>query len=61
VYTNNDNEAAFWIYEKAGFILEGVMRQHKWKNGAFQNRRIYGMLRTEWEDAEWKEDLEHGI
>lgn len=55
LYTNDDNIAAYKIYESAGFVLEGVMREHKWKSGAFQNRRFYGLLSKEWENLEWKQ------
>lgn len=55
LYTNDDNVAAYRIYEKLGFQLEGLLREHKWKNGKFQNRRFYGFLRSEWELTEWKE------
>ncbi|MFV0180250.1 GNAT family N-acetyltransferase [Empedobacter falsenii] len=54
LYTNDDNISAYSIYEKAGFRLEGVLREHKWKNSSFQNRRFYGLLKSEWEVLEWK-------
>lgn len=56
LYTNDDNVAAYSIYEKSGFRLEGVLRNHKWKNAKFQNRRFYGLLKSEWEVLEWKEE-----
>lgn len=56
LYTNDDNQKAYAIYEKAGFKLEGVLRQQKWKNGRLLNRRFYGMLREEWAQAEWKKE-----
>ena len=31
LYTDDDNKAAYKIYEDAGFLLEGVLREHKWK------------------------------
>ena len=58
LYTNDNNVSAYSIYEKAGFQLEGVLREHKVKNNQFQNRRFYGMLKTEWEQKEWKEITE---
>lgn len=61
LYTNDDNIAAFSIYEKAGFQLEGVLRNHKWKNNKFQNRRFYGLLKSEWENLEWKEILHNEL
>lgn len=59
LYTNDDNVSAYSIYEKSGFKLEGVLREHKWKNGFFQNRRFYGLLKSEWEDKEWKKEIEN--
>lgn len=61
LYTNDDNIAAFSIYEKTGFQLEGVLRNHKWKNNKFQNRRFYGLLKSEWINLEWKEILNDEI
>lgn len=55
LYTNDDNVSAYSIYEKAGFQLEGTLREHKKKDNKFQNRRIYGLLRSEWEIKDWKE------
>lgn len=57
LYTNDDNIAAYTIYEKAGFKLEGILRNHKWKNGDFQNRRFYGLLKSEWSTLDWKKEL----
>lgn len=54
LYTNDNNVAAYSIYEKAGFTLEGILREHKWKNGSFQNRRLYGLLKSEWIKLKWK-------
>lgn len=54
LYTNDDNISAYKIYEKAGFTLEGIQRDQKWKNERFQNRRLYGLLQTEWENLDWK-------
>jgi len=61
LYTNDDNISAYSIYEKAGFRLEGILREHKWKNGSFQNRRFYGMLRCEWEQKEWKKNVDEQV
>lgn len=57
LYTNDNNSKAYKIYEKAGFKLEGVLREHKWRNGRFQNRRFYGLLKSEWKTLEWKKKL----
>ena len=54
LYTNDDNVAAYSIYEKAGFVLEGILKEHKWKNDKFQNRRFYGLLKSDWNNLPWK-------
>lgn len=54
LYTNDDNVAAYSIYEKAGFELEGILKEHKWKNDKFQNRRFYGLLKSDWNNLPWK-------
>lgn len=61
LYTNDDNVSAYKIYENAGFRLEGVLRNHKWKNGKYQNRRVYGLLKSEWNQLEWKEEINYEI
>lgn len=57
LYTNDENEYAYKIYEKVGFQLEGVLREQKWKNGKFINRRFYGLLKREWKQMEWSKDI----
>src|SRR5690606_38900289 len=39
LYTNDSNVKAYKIYEDASFRLEGILREHKWKNGEFQKDR----------------------
>lgn len=54
LYTNDDNVGAYRIYENSGFVLEGILRNHKWKNGVYHNRRVYGLLQSEWDVLNWK-------
>lgn len=54
LYTNQDNIAAYKIYEKAGFTLEGILRQHKFKNNTFIDRRFYGLLKSDWIEKDWR-------
>lgn len=61
LYTNDDNVAAYSIYKKAGFLLEGILREHKWKNQKFQNRRFYGLLKSEWKILPWAKKIENAI
>lgn len=61
LYTNDDNISAYSIYEKAGFKLEGVLREHKWKKDKYKNRRVYGLLKEEWDKIEWKQIINDDI
>ncbi|MFQ9695967.1 MAG: GNAT family N-acetyltransferase [Zhenhengia sp.] len=35
-------------FESVGYIKEGVMRKHKYKNGELRDINIYGLLKEEW-------------
>lgn len=56
LYTNDDNISAYKIYEDSGFKLEGILRNHKVKNGKLLNRRFYGLLKEEWSLEKWTKD-----
>lgn len=56
LYTNSDNISAYAIYEKGGFKLEGILRQHNIKNNKLVDRRFYGLLYEEWINMSWKKD-----
>jgi RimJ/RimL family protein N-acetyltransferase len=43
-----DNRRAQGAYIKAGFILEGRMRQAEFREGAYQDVLLYSVLRDEW-------------
>jgi ribosomal-protein-serine acetyltransferase len=43
-----DNLRSAAIPEKLGFKLEGVQRQHVFRDGKIYDFRIYGLLRAEW-------------
>lgn len=49
LYTNSFNEAANGLYNKLGFEQEGTLRKHKFKNGTFIDRCIYGLLKEDWQ------------
>ncbi len=55
LYTYSHNSKANRIYETYNFKLEGILRQHGFKNGVYCDRRIYGLLRDEWKKALWYE------
>jgi RimJ/RimL family protein N-acetyltransferase len=43
------NERSIHLFEHLGFQREGVIRQAVWKNGAFADEYIYGLLKSEWQ------------
>lgn len=49
-----ENPRAMRTYERAGFTLEGRLRQHWYRPalGRFVDLMLYGMLRAEWEALE---------
>lgn len=42
-----DNERARHLYEKCGFVYEGLKRQAKYKNGKFVDVLVYSILKNE--------------
>ena len=44
-----DNLRAIRSYEKAGFVLEGTLRQAVYKNGRYEDVHIMSVLRSEWD------------
>ena len=46
VYENNPR--AQRIYEKIGFVKEGVLRQHAYREGRYLDVIVMGVLRDEW-------------
>lgn len=45
----DDNPRAIRAYEKAGFVLEGRLRQAKYKHGRYGDELIMSVLRSEWD------------
>lgn len=43
------NKRAQRVYERNGFVREGVLRKHKWKQGGLKDLVYYGILKEEWE------------
>ncbi len=48
LYTNAFNEKANKLYTNLAFFLEGTLRKHKFKNGEFIDRCVYGLLKEDW-------------
>lgn len=46
VYENNP--AARILYEKLGFVTEGILRKHVYFNGSFYDKYIMGIFKDEW-------------
>ena len=42
------NEPAIRCYEKLGFQQEGMLRQHAYRDGVYQDEILMAMLRSEW-------------
>lgn len=42
-----DNESAIHLYEKCGFIKEGQLRKHIYKDGKYVDWCLYGILAEE--------------
>lgn len=43
------NEAGQHLFKKAGYVQEGRLRKHVFKQGARQDAILYGLLREEWQ------------
>lgn len=43
------NSAAYKLYEKCGFVKEGVKRKASYKNGSYTDMIIMGLLKEEWQ------------
>lgn len=43
------NKRAIALYEKLGFVREGVYREHIRRDGQFYDMFLYGLLRREWQ------------
>ena len=43
------NERAIALYEKLGFVREGVYREFLARDGVRYDMYLYGLLRREWE------------
>lgn len=48
LYVNCGNDAALRLYEKTGFRLEGTLRRHAYKRGAYVDVDVMGILREDW-------------
>ena len=44
-----ENSASIRVLEKIGMQCEGLMRQHVMRDGKFRDRKLYAILRDEWQ------------
>jgi RimJ/RimL family protein N-acetyltransferase len=44
------NDGALRLYERLGFVKEGVLREAVWFNGRWYSQVIYGMLESDWRE-----------
>lgn len=45
-----ENESAVRLYERMGFKKEGMLRKSVFKNNAFNNELLFGMLKEEFNE-----------
>jgi RimJ/RimL family protein N-acetyltransferase len=43
------NAPAVLLAEKLGLAREGCLRQHRWRDGHFEDLLVFGLLRDDWE------------
>lgn len=48
LYTESENVAAQKLFEKVGFIKEGLIRSDIISHGKYVDRYVYGVLKEEW-------------
>jgi RimJ/RimL family protein N-acetyltransferase len=46
------NPRAIHAYEKAGFVLEGRLRQAHWIDGKFVDVLVMSIIRSDWHEEE---------
>jgi RimJ/RimL family protein N-acetyltransferase len=54
LYTMATNDGARRLYERLGFVREGVLRQHTRHHGSLVDRHVHGLLRNDWEARPWR-------
>lgn len=48
LYTESGNVVAQKLFEKVGFVKEGLIRSDIYSHGKYADRYVYGVLREEW-------------
>jgi diamine N-acetyltransferase len=47
----SENERAFALYKRLGFVAEGTLRQHYFQDGCFKDVCMMGLLRSDYDAA----------
>jgi len=47
-----NNDPAIHLYEKCGFVREGIKRESNYKNGKYISMIFMSILRSEWSSSE---------
>lgn len=50
LYVYETNPRAIHVYEKIGFVREGVLRQSTYRNGRYLDSFLMSMLKSEWDN-----------
>lgn len=48
LFVDRDNEKARYIYEKAGFVTEGILREHFYTKGEYKDAYFMGLLKNDY-------------
>jgi RimJ/RimL family protein N-acetyltransferase len=54
LYTMAGNAGARRLYERLGFVSEGILRQHTRHHGILVDRHMHGLLRGDWDVQSWR-------
>ena len=57
LFTDISNIAGNRLYEKCGYKLEGILKEHIYKSNKFYDLRQYGLLKSEWECMPWSSTI----
>lgn len=55
--TLETNSGARKLYQRLGFQDEGILREHVYHSGQYKDRYLLGLLRSEWNELKWKEEV----
>ncbi len=47
LHVYNDNAEAVELYQRCGFVKEGILREHYFSNGGFRDVLVMGILRRD--------------